>query len=217
MAPLLRTLAYRHRWIYDSVTALASLAVGGPARLRQLGAEALAGRVAPGAAVLDLCCGGGDAARPLLDRGWTVTGLDASPAALAEAGARCPSLVAVEGLAEAPPLPDQAFAAIQISLALHEFTAAERGSVLAACRRMLQPGGWLVVVDLHPAPPLLRLPQRLFCALFETDTARAFLRADLPQELRERGFEPRPPELLAGGALQRLLARRPPASATVGL
>ena len=41
MATFLRPLAYRHRWIYDSVTAISSLSVGGVARLRALGLEGL--------------------------------------------------------------------------------------------------------------------------------------------------------------------------------
>ena len=41
MSSFLRPLAYRHRWIYDLVTAISSLSVGGVARLRSLGVEAL--------------------------------------------------------------------------------------------------------------------------------------------------------------------------------
>ena len=37
MSSFLRPLAYRHRWIYDTVTALSSLSVGGVERLRSLG------------------------------------------------------------------------------------------------------------------------------------------------------------------------------------
>ena len=59
MATFLRPLAYRYRWIYDSVTAVSSLSVGGVQRLRSLGLESLQQRLKPGAAVLDLCCGVG--------------------------------------------------------------------------------------------------------------------------------------------------------------
>ncbi|MEE2695647.1 MAG: SAM-dependent methyltransferase, partial [Cyanobacteriota bacterium] len=69
MATFLRPLAYRHRWIYDSVTAISSLSVGGVARLRALGLEGLQQRLEPGAAVLDLCCGSGEAAAPWLQAG----------------------------------------------------------------------------------------------------------------------------------------------------
>ena len=37
MTSFLRPLAYRHRWIYDTVTAISSLSVGGVDRLRNLG------------------------------------------------------------------------------------------------------------------------------------------------------------------------------------
>ena len=64
MTSFLRPLAYRHRWIYDSVTAVSSLSVGGVARLRGLGLEALSHRLKPNAEILDLCCGSGEAAAP---------------------------------------------------------------------------------------------------------------------------------------------------------
>ena len=70
-------------------------------------------------------------------------------------------------------------------------------------------GGWLVLVDLHPAGPWLRLPQHLFCSLFETDTATAMLEDDLPSQLQQLGFTAVKQELLAGRALQRITAARP--------
>ena len=208
MSSFLRPLAYRHRWIYDLVTAVSSLSVGGVARLRGLGLEALGPHLNPDAAVLDLCCGSGEAAAPWLEAGYRVTGLDISPRALALAAQRHPAMTRVEGLAEDPPLADGSFAAIQLSVALHEFPRSDREAVLRSCLRLLQPGGWLVVVDLHPAGPWLRLPQQLFCALFETDTATAMLEDDLPAQLNQLGFSAVNRELLAGQALQRITATR---------
>ena len=208
MSSFLRPLAYRHRWIYDLVTAVSSLSVGGVARLRGLGLEALSPHLNPDAAVLDLCCGSGEAAAPWLEAGYRVTGLDISPRALALAAQRHPAMTRVEGLAEDPPLADASFAAIQLSVALHEFPRSDREAVLRSCLRLLQPGGWLVVVDLHPAGPWLRLPQQLFCALFETDTATAMLEDDLPAQLNQLGFSAVNRELLAGQALQRITATR---------
>ena len=208
MSSFLRPLAYRHRWIYDLVTAVSSLSVGGVARLRGLGLEALGPHLNPDAAVLDLCCGSGEAAAPWLEAGYRVTGLDISPRALALAAQRHPAMTRVEGLAEDPPLADGSFAAIQLSVALHEFPRSDREAVLRSCLRLLQPGGWLVVVDLHPAGPWLRLPQQLFCALFETDTATAMLEDDLPAQLKQLGFFAVNQELLAGQALQRITATR---------
>jgi demethylmenaquinone methyltransferase/2-methoxy-6-polyprenyl-1,4-benzoquinol methylase len=209
MTSFLRPLAYRHRWIYDSVTAVSSLSVGGVARLRGLGLEALSHRLEPNAEILDLCCGSGEAAAPWIDAGYAVTGLDISLRALDLATQRHPLMQQVEGLAEEPPLKDQSFDAIQLSVALHEFPRAEREQVLSSALRLLKPGGWLVVVDLHPADPLMRLPQQIFCALFETETATAMLEDDLPAQLSALGFLQVEQELMAGRALQRITAQRP--------
>ncbi|QNI59304.1 demethylmenaquinone methyltransferase / 2-methoxy-6-polyprenyl-1/4-benzoquinol methylase [Synechococcus sp. BIOS-U3-1] len=209
MTSFLRPLAYRYRWIYDTVTAISSLSVGGVEQLRRLGLEALQSMLEPGAPVLDLCCGSGEAAAPWLAAGFDVTGLDLSPLALALAARRHPSLKRVEGLAEEPPLQDGSFCAIQLSVALHEFPRRERELVLRQSLRLLKPGGWLVIVDLHPAGPWLRLPQQLFCALFETDTATSMLEDDLPSQLQQLGFTAVKQELLAGQALQRITAARP--------
>lgn len=202
----LRRLAYRHRWIYDGVTAVSSLPLGGPAQLRRLAADWLLAALPPGAQVLDLCCGSGEAAAPLLAAGAQVTGLDIAPRALELAARRHPAMKLVQGLAEDPPLPPARFDGIQISLALHEFPADERRRVLRAARRLVTPAGRLVLVDLHPAGPLMRLPQQLFCSLFETETATAFLALDLGEELQHCGWRPLRHEQLAGGALQRWLA-----------
>ena len=209
MTSFLRPLAYRHRWIYDSVTAVSSLSVGGVGRLRGLGLDALSHRLEPNAEILDLCCGSGEAAAPWISAGYAVTGLDVSPRALDLAAERHPLMQRVEGLAEAPPLKDQSFNAIQLSVALHELPRAERELVLTSALRLLKPGGWLVLVDLHPADPLMRLPQRVFCALFETETATAMLEDDLPARLSALGFNPVEHEQLAGRALQRITAQRP--------
>ena len=209
MSSFLRPLAYRHRWIYDLVTAVSSLSVGGVERLRGLGLDALRPHLKPEATVLDLCCGSGEAAAPWLAEGFAVTGLDISPRALELAAERHPTMTRVEGLAEDPPLRDGRFAALQLSVALHEFPRSDRERVLSRSLQLLQPGGWLVLVDLHPAGPWLRVPQQLFCALFETDTATAMLEDDLPGQLRQLGFVGVKQELLAGSALQRITAQRP--------
>jgi demethylmenaquinone methyltransferase/2-methoxy-6-polyprenyl-1,4-benzoquinol methylase len=213
----LRRLAYRHRWFYEVVTAVSSLSVGGPQQLRSLAADWLAEQLPAGAAVLDLCCGGGEAAIALAQRGLAVSGLDVAPRALEQARQRAQRLglaiTWIEALAEDPPLPPGSLAGMQISLALHEFSAAERRAVLASCAGLLHPGGWLAVVDLHPAGALMALPQQLFCALFETQTATDFLASDLAGEVEAAGLQVQRHQRLAGGALQRLLAQKPPAAA----
>ena len=183
--------------------------MGGVERLRALGLDALQTKLEADAKVLDLCCGSGEAAAPWLDAGFQVTGLDVSPLALELAEKRHPEMQRVEGLAEDPPLENGSFDAIQLSVALHEFPRPAREQVLQSCLRLLKPGGWLVLVDLHPAGPWLQIPQQIFCALFETDTALAMLEDDLPSQLTQLGFTNVEQELLAGRALQRITACRP--------
>ena len=209
MTSFLRPLAYRYRWIYDTVTAVSSLSVGGVERLRALGLAALETKLEAEAKVLDLCCGSGEAAAPWLDAGFQITGLDVSPLALEVAEKRHPGMQRVEGLAEDPPLENGSFDAIQLSVALHEFPRPAREQVLQSCLRILKPGGWLVLVDLHPAGPWLQIPQQIFCTLFETDTATAMLEDDLTSQLAQLGFINVEQELLAGRALQRITACRP--------
>ena len=137
--------------------------------------------------------------------GFDVSGLDISARALELAAKRYPALKLVQGLAEKPPLEASTFAAIQLSLALHEFPAEERWCLLEAAKTLLLPGGWLVIVDLHPAGAGLAPLQNLFCALFETETAIDFLALPFEQELTKRGWQVERKDLLAGGTLQRLL------------
>ena len=206
----LRQLAYRHRWIYDTVTATSALSVGGVDRLRALCSEWMVPLLPEGSPVLDLCCGSGEAAAPLLQAGLQVTGLDIAPRALELAALRHSGLTLVQGLAEDPPLTESSFAGIQLSLALHEFPAVERRALLRSARRLLQPDGVFVMVDMHPAAGVMKTLQQLFCALFETETATEFLKLDLEQELQMCGFRVERRELLAGTALQLLMCRPQP-------
>ena len=74
----------------------------------------------------------------------------------------------------------------------------------------VKPGGWLVVVDLHPAGPLLQLPQQLFCAFVRGQkTAIALLEDNIPEQLQQIGFTTVEQSVLAGAALQRITARVP--------
>ena len=205
----LRTFAYGHPWFYDLVTGIGSLPVGGPRRLRGLCAQWLVPRLAPQAAVLDLCCGGGAASAPLLARGFRVTGLDCSRQALERAAHAYPELVTVQGLAEKPPLAPGQFAGVQISLALHEFHRPARLALLAAALGLLQPGGWFVALDLHPTHGLLGWPQQWFVRLFETATAVDFLTSNLSADLTMTGYGSVAVDTLAMGSLQLVSARKP--------
>jgi ubiquinone/menaquinone biosynthesis C-methylase UbiE len=88
MATLLRSLSYRYQWLYDGVSRLAALSVGGERRFRRLAWQGL--DLAPDSQVLDLCCGSGQTTQFLVATGAHVTGLDASPRSLQRAKAMSP-------------------------------------------------------------------------------------------------------------------------------
>jgi ubiquinone/menaquinone biosynthesis C-methylase UbiE len=106
---------------------------------------------APGGCALDLSCGTGGYALGLVERGFRAVGLDLSAAMLARAsaraqGARAP-LALVRADAGALPFRAGAFALVTLILGL-EFLS-DPAPALAEARRVLQPGGVLVVAILN--------------------------------------------------------------------
>ncbi|MFD4637832.1 class I SAM-dependent methyltransferase [Lentzea sp. NPDC058436] len=111
---------------------------------------ALAGDVA-GRRVLDAGCGAGPLFAALRDRGAIVTGVDVSSGMLAQARRRlgADADLRVADLAEPLPFPDAAFDDVIASLVLHYLR--DWGPALAELRRVLRPGGRLIVSVNHPA------------------------------------------------------------------
>jgi len=130
--------------------------------------------VRSGQRALDVCCGTGDIALALAQRGADVTGLDFSPAMLEMARARSrkseagdqksevgtPSSVLrppvfLQGDAQQLPFPDHSFDAVTIGYGLRNLSSCETG--LREMRRVARPGGRLVVLDFGKPPnPLWR-------------------------------------------------------------
>ncbi|GGQ46116.1 class I SAM-dependent methyltransferase [Streptomyces mutabilis] len=110
---------------------------------------ALAGDVA-GRRVLDAGCGSGPLTAALRDRGATVTGIDASAGMLALARRRLGDDVAlhVADLSDRLPIDDGAFDDVVASLVLHYLE--DWGPTLTELRRVLRPGGRLIVSVDHP-------------------------------------------------------------------
>jgi SAM-dependent methyltransferase len=104
------------------------------------------GLVRPGMRALDLATGTGYLARGLAQRGLTVTGLDISSAMMDSAKAldtaQGISIAYVIGKAEETGLPAAAFDLVTAATCWHWFDAAKTG---AEVRRLLKPGGWLVI------------------------------------------------------------------------
>lgn len=207
MATFLRPLSYRYPWLYAAISRLAALGVGGERRFHAL---PLAGLTLTAEQTwLDLCCGGGQATYYLAQTPAKIIGLDASPVALERAKKRVPEADFVQGLAEDLPFGDGQFDGVHTSVALHEMTAPQLEQILREIYRVLKPGGYLVLMDLHkPGNWLFWPPLALFMALFETETAWRLINADLVEQLTDLGFSHCRQTLHSGGSLQVIQARR---------
>lgn len=109
----------------------------------------LAGDVT-GRRILDAGCGAGPLFAALRDRGAVMTGIDASAGMLELARQRLGTEadLRVADLADPLPFPDDAFDDVVASLVLHYLE--DWGPTLAELRRVLTPGGRLIVSVEHP-------------------------------------------------------------------
>ncbi len=149
---------------YDVLVAIMTL---GRARAMRAATADLA-RITPGDAVLDVGCGTGDltmVARARAGAAGTAHGIDAAPAMIAAArrkAARAGHAINYRVAAvEALPFPDATFDVVMSSLMMHHLPDGLKHQALAEVRRVLKPGGRLLVVDLkRPAsrPGRVALP-----------------------------------------------------------
>ena len=110
---------------------------------------ALAGDVT-GRRILDAGCGSGPLFAALRDRGAIMTGFDSSPGMLEQARRRlgADADLRVAELGRPLPYPDGAFDDVVASLVLHYLE--DWGPALAELRRVLKPGGRLIISVDHP-------------------------------------------------------------------
>ncbi|NWF62206.1 MAG: class I SAM-dependent methyltransferase [Fischerella sp.] len=207
MATILRDWSYRYQWLYDAISRLAAISLGGEERFRQLALQGLT--INSDTKVLDLCCGSGQATQLLVKLSQNVTGLDASPLSLQRAKQNVPQAEYVEAFAEEMPFTDNEFDLVHTSVALHEMQPEQLRKIIKEVYRVLKPGGVFTLVDFHnPSNPLFLPSVWLFLWLFETETAWQLLKTDLPGLLVETGFSIDKQNLYAGGSLQVIQARK---------
>lgn len=104
-----------------------------------------AARVAGAGPVWDLGCGPGHVARYLHDRGVTVSGLDLSPALIQWAERLNPDIRFQQGDFRRLSAPDGAWAGIVALYSIIHLLPAEVTSTLSEWRRVLRPGGLLLL------------------------------------------------------------------------
>lgn len=207
MATVFRTWSYQYQWLYDGISRLAALAVGGESRFHHLPLQNLTFNSQT--KVLDLCCGSGQATKFLVQSAQDVTGLDVSPVSLQRAKRHVPQARYVEGFAEDMPFPDQQFDLVHTSVALHEMPPSILSQIVPEVYRVLKPGGVFTLIDFHKPNNLIFWPGvALFLWLFETQTAWQLLETDLVGLLQETGFEVCEHKLYVGGSLQVIQAKK---------
>lgn len=207
MATILRKWSYQYQWLYDTVSRLAALAVGGEAKFHRLPLQGLT--IYPETKVLDLCCGSGQATKFLVQYSQDVTGLDISPVSLQRAQRQVPQAKYVEAAAEDMPFAECQFDVVHTSVAMHEMETSQLGEIFREVYRVLKPGGTFTMIDFHTPTNLLFWPSvSVFLWLFETETAWKLLKTNLTGMLEEIGFQVSQPTLLAGGSLQIIQARK---------
>jgi ubiquinone/menaquinone biosynthesis C-methylase UbiE len=207
MATVLRTWSYQYPWLYDGITKLTALSVGGEYRLRRLALQSIDFK--PEMTVLDLCCGNGPVTEVLVQLSEHVTGLDASPKAIARAKHNVPEATFVEAFAEAMPFTDARFDLVHISMALHEMETELCDRILNEVYRVLKPGGIFTLIDFHrPSNPIFWPGLAMFLWLFETDTAWQLIQSDLGDRLAQVGFAIERSFYRVGGSLQVIQGRK---------
>lgn len=129
-------------------------------------------QLAPGTRMLDVGCGTGTLVLMALRRypGATVIGVDGDPTILsiARRKARRAGITAQldQGMAYALPYADGSFDAVVSTLTFHHLTPDQQERALKEIRRVLRPGGRLVIADLAlPHNRLMRLVERVVTSL----------------------------------------------------
>ncbi|MCL2932424.1 MAG: class I SAM-dependent methyltransferase [Trichodesmium sp. MAG_R03] len=206
MATILRDWSYRYQWLYDGISRLASLSVGGETRFRELGLKGLT--IKQNTQILDLCCGSGQGTNVLVKYSQNVTGLDASPVSINRAKKNVPSAKYVEAFAEDMPFSNNEFDLVHTSAALHEMNYEQLQQILQEVYRILKPSGIFTFVDFHSPTNLCFWPGfAIFLWLFETETSWSFINTNILELLKKVGFnlvdtDSPLPVLYAGGSLQ---------------
>ena len=147
------------------------------------------------ARILDVACGTGSALNQLAlahpgERYW---GLDLSPYYLQHAGRRLThvkNLSLVTENAECMPLADASFDVVTSVFLFHELPTRARKNVLAEMRRVLKPGGLLVIEDAAQLSEAadLRVFLKNFAVSMNEPFFADYITTDLAQGITEAGF-----------------------------
>jgi demethylmenaquinone methyltransferase/2-methoxy-6-polyprenyl-1,4-benzoquinol methylase len=177
---------------YDSGLRFAFRMVGGETSFRK--AVVIAADIQHGHTVIDVNCGTGTQALVTVAETGNrarVTGIDLSREMIAMAQRKVAGepVDFIVANAEDMPFDDAVFDRAVITLAYHEMNRAGRGNALKEIRRVLKPGGLLVIADLRaPDTMFSRVVMRLL-RIWETETLTDMWHRGIDRELADAGFE----------------------------
>lgn len=181
------------RWasFYDAFTNI--LTLGHIGMLRSMTIDKA--ELKTGEKVLDVGCGTGGVTIPAKRRigsGGLTAGIDPAPEMIAVARKKAVrAKLEIDfrvGVIESLPYPDSSFDVVTSSLMMHHLPHEVQVKGLAEIRRVLKPGGRILIAD------MLRLSKSLHDRLFATLTLHGgrverFGIQDLPKTMKEAGFE----------------------------
>ncbi len=203
--------AYRYtaRW-YDRIFGRMN------AGLRGIGLKMFPPR--QGMEVLDVGCGTGIQLDSYQHSGCRVTGIDASPAMLEVARHRLGEEASLTvGDAAAMPYPDRAFDLVLAATVLHEMPPRARPAALGEMKRVLRPGGSILLIDFEAGPvrPVRGWITRGVITASEVAAGRSHHRnyrdfmakGGLPPLLDAQGISVSQRRIVSGGAIGMYLLR----------
>jgi len=177
--------------IYDPLVRLISFFFGGEESLRRLTIDKM--DLKPGQKSLDVCCGTGTLCAMIAEATGSdgeVVGIDLSENMLKKAEKRREGNIRFCcANAEEIPYADRYFDRASVTFGLHEMPHSVRMNVLREMRRVLKPGGKIIVLDYAYPKRTLAVPIFKVWMLVEGETARDFIRRGLSSMIEDAGFD----------------------------
>lgn len=169
-----------------------------------------------GMAILDVGCGTGLHLDLYRKYQCAMHGIDPSPSMLGIAQERLGDAAKLHlGDASDMPYEDGSFDLVMAMLALHEMNQATRSSVMHEMKRVLKPGGRMLLIDFHPGPirPLQGWLTKLIITVSEIAAGRQHFRnyrqflaiKGLPTLISEHNLVIEKQRIVSGGALAAFL------------